>query len=49
MIFDSLIVIYTNQMHHQLQHRRQQLQLPPQRARVKSDRIPIRTIRFENI
>ena len=48
-MFDLLIIIYTNQIHLQLQHRPQQLQLPPQRARVKSDRIPIRTIRFENI
>ena len=44
-----LIIIHTDQIHHQLQHRRQQLQLPPQRARVKSDWISILTIRFENV
>lgn len=48
-MFNLVIVIYTNQIHLQLQYRRQQLRLPPQRARVKSDRIPIPMIRFESV
>ena len=49
MIFNLLIIIHINQILLQPQHRRQQFQLPPQRARVKSDTIPGRIIRFENV